>query len=73
VCNYIIIVSSVTQLTVIKCYRDVVRKVNGILVPGGGCAFNMSSGLGQSTNEIFQIAKLVNNIICNKIKEKNID
>lgn len=49
------------------------RKVNGILVPGGGCAFNMSFGISQSTNEIFQIAKLVNNIICNKIKEKNID
>ncbi|XP_060869859.1 gamma-glutamyl hydrolase B-like [Metopolophium dirhodum] len=45
-----------------KYYMDVVRKVNGILVPGGGCAFNMSSGIGQSTNEIFQIAKLVNRV-----------
>jgi len=49
-----------------------VRKVNGILVPGGGCAFNMSYGIGQSTNEIFQIAKLVNNIICTKLRRRTL-
>lgn len=48
------------------------RKVNGILVPGGGSAFNNSFGIDKSTNEIFQIAKLVNNI-CNKIKDINMD
>ncbi|XP_015365718.1 PREDICTED: gamma-glutamyl hydrolase B-like [Diuraphis noxia] len=45
-----------------KYYIDMVRKVNGILVPGGGCAFNISSGIGRSTNEIFQIAKIVNKL-----------
>ncbi|XP_026815982.1 gamma-glutamyl hydrolase B-like [Rhopalosiphum maidis] len=43
-------------------YIEVVRKVNGILVPGGGCAFNISFGISQSTNEIFHIAKHINNI-----------
>jgi len=38
-----------------------VNKVNGILIPGGGSAFNVSFGISQSTNEIFQIAKRVNN------------
>ncbi|NP_001192053.1 gamma-glutamyl hydrolase-like precursor [Acyrthosiphon pisum] len=41
-------------------YMDVVNKVNGILVPGGGCAFNISFGISQSTNEVFHIAKRVN-------------
>jgi len=45
-----------------KCFRKVVTRVNGILIPGGGCAFNISSGIGRSTYEIFQIAKRVNNI-----------
>lgn len=40
-------------------YRDVASKVNGILIPGGGCSFNMSSGIGGSTNVIFKIAKYV--------------
>ncbi|XP_015365681.1 PREDICTED: gamma-glutamyl hydrolase-like [Diuraphis noxia] len=41
-------------------YMGVVNKVNGILVPGGGCAFNISFGISQSTNEIFHIAKRIN-------------
>ncbi|XP_022181745.1 gamma-glutamyl hydrolase A-like [Myzus persicae] len=41
-------------------YKDVVNKVNGILVPGGGCAFNISFGISQSTSEVFQIAKRIN-------------
>lgn len=46
----------------IKCFRDIVNKVNGILVPGGGCAFNISFGISQSTSEIFHIAKRVINV-----------
>ncbi|XP_022168636.1 gamma-glutamyl hydrolase A-like, partial [Myzus persicae] len=41
-------------------YMDAVKKVNGILVPGGGCAFNISFGICQSTNEIFHIVKHIN-------------
>jgi len=40
-----------------------VKKVNGILVPGGGCALNISFGISHSINEIFHIAKHVNNRI----------
>jgi len=36
-----------------------VKKVNGILAPGGGSTFNISFGMSQSTNEIFHIAKNV--------------
>ncbi|CAH1722376.1 unnamed protein product [Aphis gossypii] len=43
-------------------YINIVRKVNGILIPGGGSAFNISFGISQSTNEIFHIAKHINNI-----------
>lgn len=42
------------------CYREVISKVNGILIPGGGCSFKLDSGIGRSTNLIFQIAKRVN-------------
>ncbi|XP_060869860.1 gamma-glutamyl hydrolase A-like [Metopolophium dirhodum] len=41
-------------------YTDIVKKVNGILVPGGGCALNISFGISQSINEIFHIAKHIN-------------
>lgn len=37
------------------------KKVNGILVPGGKCVFNVSFGISQSTSKIFHIAKNVNN------------
>lgn len=37
-------------------------KVNGILAPGGGCAFNISFGISQSTSEVFHIAKRVINL-----------
>ncbi|KAL4113239.1 hypothetical protein QTP88_016898 [Uroleucon formosanum] len=39
---------------------DVVKKVNGILVPGGKCVFNVSFGISQSTSKIFHIAKNIN-------------
>jgi len=45
-----------------------VKNVNGILVPGGGSSLNISFGISQSTNEIFHIARHVNNI-CNIIME----
>ncbi|XP_026815980.1 gamma-glutamyl hydrolase B-like [Rhopalosiphum maidis] len=41
-------------------YNDVVKNVNGILVPGGGSALNISFGISQSTNEIFHIARHIN-------------
>ncbi|XP_025407683.1 gamma-glutamyl hydrolase A-like [Sipha flava] len=45
-----------------KYYMEVASKVNGILVPGGGCSFNMTFGIGGSTNTIFKIAEHMNNI-----------
>lgn len=47
----------------IICYREEIMKVNGILIPGGGCSFKFDSGIGRSTFIIFEIAKRVNNIL----------
>uniref|UniRef100_A0A2H8TKB7 folate gamma-glutamyl hydrolase n=1 Tax=Melanaphis sacchari TaxID=742174 RepID=A0A2H8TKB7_9HEMI len=41
-------------------YKNVVKKVNGILVPGGESTFNNSFGISRSTHEIFRIAKNIN-------------
>lgn len=42
--------------------------MNGILIPGGGCSFKFDSGIGRSTNLVFQIAKRVNKFVLNIVQ-----
>ncbi|XP_050544522.1 gamma-glutamyl hydrolase B-like [Daktulosphaira vitifoliae] len=43
-------------------YLDIVKKVNGILIPGGSCSFDTNSGITQSVCMIYKIAKKINDM-----------